>query len=112
MPVTELHVFSDYECFTKKHHDKTLIIDFYANWCGPCKQLAPKLTELSQDPTYESSIEVIKVNIDNDREDNDDGQQLSQIFDISSLPTVVILKNSKVIGKVVGNKIDEIKKHL
>lgn len=112
MPVTEVHEFSAYEAFTKTHHNKTIVIDFYANWCGPCKQLAPKLTELSQDPAYSSSIEVVKVNIDNDREDNEDGQQLSQIFDISSLPTVVVLKNNKVIGKVVGNKIDEIKKLL
>ncbi len=58
------------------------ILDFYADWCGPCKMLAPVLEELQSD--YNGKIQVYKVNTDKERE-------LASVFGIQSLPTIVFI---------------------
>lgn len=61
--------------------DKPCIVDFYASWCGPCKQIAPILEELAV--TYKDKIYIYKVNIDAEKE-------LAQAFGIQSIPTLII----------------------
>lgn len=61
--------------------DKPCIVDFYASWCGPCKQIAPILEELAA--TYNGRIYIYKVNIDKEKE-------LAQAFGIQSIPTLIL----------------------
>ena len=61
---------------------KPCIIDFYANWCGPCRSLAPKLAEVAEE--YAGKVIVYKVNIDNEK-------QLANIFGVTSIPTLIFV---------------------
>ena len=62
--------------------DKPAIIDFYAEWCGPCKMMAPILEELSE--TYKGKIDIFKVNVDEQPE-------LSSAFGIKSIPAILFI---------------------
>ena len=62
--------------------DKPAIIDFYADWCGPCRRLAPVLDELATE--YAGKIYIYKVNVDNEKE-------IAEAFGITSLPTIVFV---------------------
>lgn len=67
--------------------DKPCIVDFYADWCGPCKQVAPILKELAA--KYKDEIVIYKVNVDNEKE-------LASAFGIQSIPTFLFIpKNGK-----------------
>lgn len=69
-----------------------VLIDFYADWCGPCKMLAPTLEALSEKRT---DIKVCKINVD-------DEPELAQTFDVSVIPTLVAMKDGGVLGKTQG----------
>ena len=72
--------------------DKTVLVDFYATWCGPCKMVAPVLEEISNEhPEYK----ICKVDVDEDTE-------LALTFGVSSIPTLVVIENGKVKNKAVG----------
>ncbi len=73
--------------------DLPCIIDFYADWCGPCKKVAPIMEELAKD--YEGKIIVYKVNTDNER-------KLATIFKIRSIPTVFFIPKSGQAHSQVG----------
>lgn len=62
--------------------DKPAIVDFYADWCRPCKQIAPVLEELAKE--YKGQIYIYKINVDNERE-------LAQVFGITSIPTLIFI---------------------
>jgi thioredoxin len=62
--------------------EKPCIIDFYADWCGPCKMVAPVLEQLSQD--YDGKIDIFKV-------DTEDQPQLAGLFNVSSIPTILFV---------------------
>ena len=73
------------------------LVDFYAEWCGPCKQLAPTLDELSKE------VYVVKINVDLNPKDA--GKMM-----VMSIPTLVLFKDGEPIDKAVGNKsLDELK---
>ena len=73
--------------------DQTVIVDFYADWCGPCKMIAPILEEIVSE--NEGKIKLCKVNVDNDSE-------LAMGFGIASIPTIFIYKNGEITNKIVG----------
>lgn len=72
--------------------DKKVVIDFWADWCGPCKMMAPVVeTVASENP----DVKVFKVNVDQE-------PRLADAFSISSIPTIVVIKDREIIGSVVG----------
>ena len=70
----------------------TVLIDFYADWCGPCRMLGPVLDEIANE---KNDIAIGKVNVDNDRE-------LANSFGIRSIPTMIIFKNGVEVDRMVG----------
>lgn len=81
-----------------------VLIDFYADWCGPCKMMAPVVEELAEE--FAGKIKVGKVNVDNN-------QNLAMEYGIMSIPTLVILENGKQIKTLVGFRSkEELKKLL
>jgi thioredoxin 1 len=78
--------------------DKLTIVDFWAEWCGPCKMLSPIIDEL--DKEYVGKVKICKV-------DTDANQELSAQFQIVSIPTVIFFKDGKQVGKFVGFKSKE-----
>ena len=73
--------------------DVPVLIDFYADWCGPCKMMAPVVAELAEE--YEGKAKVGKINVDNE-------QALAEKFGVMSIPSFVVIKNGKVAEQVLG----------
>ena len=69
------------------------LVDFSAEWCGPCKMIAPVLEQLSTE--LEGKVNIIKVDVDVE-------QQLAQKYNVMSIPTLLLFKEGNVIGQVVG----------
>src|SRR6266545_5118809 len=72
-----------------------VVVDFWAEWCGPCKMIAPVLDELAGE--YDGRVKIGKVNID-------EHQQLAINYGINSIPTLLFFKNGRVAEQVVGLK--------
>ena len=70
-----------------------VLVDFYADWCAPCKYVAPLMDELAQ--THEGTLLVVKV-------DTDQAPDVSQQFEIRSIPTVILFKSGEEVGRSVG----------
>lgn len=73
--------------------DKPVVVDFWAEWCGPCKKLSPILDEVASELGDE--VEVVKVNVDEER-------TLGAMFQIMSIPSVLIFKNGEKVDEFVG----------
>jgi thioredoxin 1 len=77
---------------TIKNND-IVLVDFYADWCGPCKALHPTLEEL--DIEFEGKAVISKINVDKNPE-------LSSQYNVSSIPALFYFKNGKMVGKQLG----------
>ncbi|MCX5773902.1 MAG: thioredoxin [Fusobacteria bacterium] len=71
---------------------KVTLVDFYADWCGPCKMLGPILEQISGEMP---NVNIIKVNVDND-------QNLAMQFNVRSIPTMVLFKDGKPVETMIG----------
>ncbi len=70
-----------------------VLLDFWAEWCGPCRMLSPIVSEIADD--YDAKLKVGKVNVDEEGE-------LASAFGVASIPTVVMIKNGKIVDSSVG----------
>ncbi len=73
--------------------DKLTVIDFWAEWCGPCRAIGPIIEELSKD--YDGKANVGKVNVDHN-------PQVSMNYGITSIPAILFIKGGKVVDKQIG----------
>jgi len=73
--------------------DKPMIVDFWAEWCGPCKMIAPLLDEIAREKA--GAVKVAKVNVD-------DNQSLSFKYNIRAIPALLFFKNGQLRDQVVG----------
>lgn len=73
--------------------DKLVLIDFFATWCGPCKMLSPIILEIANE--YSKTVKVCKVNVD-------ENQDLALKYNIMSIPTLIFLKDGKLVKNCVG----------
>ena len=75
-----------------KAEKKTVLLDFYADWCGPCRMVAPIVHEIADE---RDDIVVGKINVDEQPE-------LAQSFGVMSIPTLVVMKNGEVVNQAMG----------
>lgn len=81
---------NEYDALLKDN--QSVFVDFYADWCGPCKMVGPLVEELSKEYT---DIKFVKVNVDNTPD-------IAQRYGIMSIPTLIAFKNGEIAGNIVG----------
>ena len=72
--------------------DQVVLLDFYADWCGPCKMIAPTLEEIAAENEH---IKVCKINVDNDPD-------LARQFKVASIPLLVIMQDGQIVSQALG----------
>ena len=80
--------------FKDKAMSGVVLLDFYATWCGPCKMLSPIVDELSEEMP---DVKFFKVDVDEE-------EDLVEMFGIEAMPTLIVLRDGKVVNKSVGFK--------
>ena len=70
-----------------------VLVDFFANWCGPCKMIAPVLEQIAEE--YKGKVKIGKVNVDEEME-------LAQQYKVVSIPMLLVMHNGKIVQKSVG----------
>ena len=75
-----------------RNSDKPVLLDFYADWCGPCRMVSPIVDEIAEE---RDDIVVGKINVDNE-------PQLAEQFEVFSIPTLVVMKNGEVVKQASG----------
>ena len=71
---------------------RTVLVDFYADWCGPCKMLAPIIDQIASERT---DCDVFKLNVD-------EAPEIAAQYGVMSIPTLIVFRDGKVAGKTVG----------
>ncbi len=74
------------------HSEKTVLLDFWAEWCGPCRMVSPIVDEIAEET---DNLKVGKINVDDEAE-------LAQKFGIMSIPTLILMKNGAEVKRLVG----------
>ena len=88
--------------------DEPVVVDFWAEWCGPCRMIAPALEEIASEQA--GKLEVAKLNID-------DNLEITRRFDVMSIPTLILFKDGQPAARIVGAKgkgqlLQELSDHL
>ena len=73
--------------------DKPVLVDFYADWCGPCKMMIPVLDQLSAEKA--DQIQIYKINVD-------ENPELASQFQVMSIPSLFVMKNGKIVNQSMG----------
>lgn len=73
--------------------DKPILIDFWASWCGPCRMMSPVIDEIAEE--MGETVRVCKINIDEEK-------NLAVKYNVMSIPTFIVLKNGKEVGRTIG----------
>jgi len=89
MSVMEINKFN---FNTVKNTDKTVLLDFYADWCGPCRMVAPIVHNIAEE---REDVLVAKINVDEE-------QAIAAAFGVVSIPTLVVMKNGKIVRQATG----------
>ena len=74
-------------------HDKPVLVDFWAPWCGPCRVIAPSLEEIADEQA--ESLRIVKLNVD-------ENQQTAAQYGVMSIPTLIVFKNGQAAKTIVG----------
>lgn len=82
---------SDFDGLLKQSNP--ILLDFYADWCGPCQTLLPTVDKLSEE--YKDSVEIRKVNVDENKE-------LAALFKVRSIPALFFIKDNQIVDKING----------
>ena len=73
--------------------EKPVLVDFWASWCGPCRMMAPVIDEIAEE--MGETVKVCKINIDEEK-------NLAVKYNVMSIPTFIVLKNGKEVGRTIG----------
>lgn len=87
----------DFKSEVLQEKEKLVVVDFYADWCGPCQMMGPVFEELSQEM---SDVKFVKINVD-------ENSKLATQYSVFSIPTFLIFKEGKVIDQMVGTMSKE-----
>ncbi|NGX26574.1 MAG: Thioredoxin [Chlamydiae bacterium] len=91
--MTEAFVYLEEETFQQGIGTGLVLVDFYADWCGPCRMLTPILEEVVKE--LDGKARIAKIDIDK-------AQNIASSFQVTSIPTLILFKDGKEIGRLVG----------
>lgn len=84
--------YADESTFNQLIAEGTVLVDFYADWCGPCMRIAPILDQLSEELT---DVKIVKVNVDHNR-------PIAMNYNVMSIPTLILFKDGQIVAETLG----------